>query len=356
MYIESFCFFLTEISKLAKTNILKNTNILPISIKKEISIYGTLFQQQVVDNITIRATIKPPPLTNESQRDNFYWLGQEFYPLFKQGHHDGFCADVDGLRLTYSILKRTLTIQNSLHKFLKGNNYSDFNFSEIQQAIQKLEDGLGLNLQNAQCLKEEHGINIEANESTYKNCVSYKGKPFTSMKTRTGRIYGADNEWTNMKIKVYDKTFQVKTKDGLRLPTSIVRYEIVGKNDRYFNSFGVDAIRTVKDFANRKKIGRLGLDLLQKWDLIEKGGDRIDLSGLSSTEIKTFAVMVNPLTKEVYRTACRTKDRNGREVDGSSYERANTFTNKINRRIISSNLNSEIRSKMEEKIGELLAN
>jgi len=316
----------------------------------------------MIDNIKIKIPIEePPPLDNEYQREDFKWLGEMFRPKFnKYGLHYAYenklgrDSNLNGLKLTYDIASRDLIIVNSLHKFWKRNNHSDFTFSDIQLAIQKLESELDLNLQTGQIVAKEYAINIQADNDIYINWSSYKHKSFTPMKTSTGKIYGAENVWTNFKIKGYNKTFQVKAKDRKTLPTSIFRFEIEAKKNCYFNSFGVDAIRTVKDLSDPIKIERLGIDLLDKYDSIEKG-DRLDFSNLTGEELKRYATMQNPLIKAAYKAYYQT-DKDERKVDGITYKRCRATSNKVKKKIIVPNYANEIRSKIEQKIGELLAN
>ena len=65
--------------------------------------------------------------------------------------------------------------------------------------------------------------------------------------------------------------------------------------------------------------------------------------------------MQNPLIKAAYKAYYQT-DKDERKVDGITYKRCRATSNKVKKKIIVPNYANEIRSKIEQKIGELLAN
>lgn len=63
----------------------------------------------------------------------FYWKELYFTPKFKKGFLNGFESDFKGLKII--LYEDKIRITNSLHKFYKGNNHSDFTFSELTDSI-----------------------------------------------------------------------------------------------------------------------------------------------------------------------------------------------------------------------------
>lgn len=99
---------------------------------------------------------------SEENSTPFEWRGILFKPIYQNGNKlsvKKFEADIDGIRL--SMRGNELTVSNSLHKFQKRNNYSDFTHSELVESIDKLSNILGVNSNLFKLSKLEIGVNIE---------------------------------------------------------------------------------------------------------------------------------------------------------------------------------------------------
>ena len=130
-----------------------------------------------------------------------------------------------------------LQISGSLHKFMKGNNYSLFAYKEVKSALAILEKYVGITLDRFIVTQLELGVNFQmANEveKYFPLFHSYKKHPFFYMAPLKGtsKLRGCKCAMTDYTIKFYDKTFEVirsgriPKKDHAMIPHNIMRYEI----------------------------------------------------------------------------------------------------------------------------------
>jgi hypothetical protein len=102
----------------------------------------------------------------------------------------------------------------------------------MQEAIEKLSGETGFDWKSAAIRKLEYGCNVEANATTiYRSLQSYKGKDYLPM-LHKGRVYGAACDFTDYRVKGYDKTLQVKMADRLSLDRSLFRWEVALRRPR----------------------------------------------------------------------------------------------------------------------------
>lgn len=157
--------------------------------------------------------------------------------------------------LYLQIRNEKIFISNSLHKFLKGNNYSDFSYSEIIESIDLIEEITGIKATEFSVSKLEFGLNIpiKMNIDTILKCIkTYKKRYAFKDMDKGSKTYGKNCELSEYKIKMYNKTFQVKTVDKITIPENILRFEIV-----YYKNRIIPNIRTLEDLRNPQKL--LGL-------------------------------------------------------------------------------------------------
>lgn len=118
---------------------------------------------------------------NLREKEPFYWKDILFKPVYGKGNEEyviKFTAEIRDLKL--ELKPHELIISNSLHKFFKGNNYSDFTRAELIKSIELLSNTLGIKETLIVPIKMEFGVNCEFNlvDDYIGSILNYKGKPF----------------------------------------------------------------------------------------------------------------------------------------------------------------------------------
>lgn len=81
----------------------------------------------MIDNLNIGVIIKPPIQVAQQTSEPFDINGIYFKPIWHENGYKSYNAVLDNLKL--NILNDRLSINNSWHKYYKGNNYSDYALS-----------------------------------------------------------------------------------------------------------------------------------------------------------------------------------------------------------------------------------
>lgn len=194
----------------------------------------------MLDNITLQAVIIPPEEVKEQTTQSFYWRGLLFSPEYRA---DGQVAKYKATyrNLSFIILGNYLTIKNSIHKFYKGNNYSDFGYSDLCQATNQICRITGLEPKDFNVKKLEFGFNIPISlkpSILFSQVNSYKGKEFDNLRSKA-RIYGLKCILTEYNIKLYNKSEQVKITEKIQINPNLLRVEVqynVMRKIPYINS------------------------------------------------------------------------------------------------------------------------
>ncbi|WP_455496506.1 hypothetical protein [Coprobacter sp.] len=146
-----------------------------------------------------------------------------------------FEAEYKNLKIKY--VGKRLQIEGSLHKFVKGNNYSLFTYEEAKEALCVLSKYIGISLELFIVSSIELAINIQMEKEIEKYLVilhSYKTHPFIYMPPMKGtsKLKGRKCHLAEYTIKFYDKTFEAIKKSRLpkdrwgEVPKNLLRYEI----------------------------------------------------------------------------------------------------------------------------------
>ena len=88
------------------------------------------------------------------------------------------------IRFKYFAVYKLLTIEGSLHKFCKGNNYGDFTYAEMKTVLIELSEMVDIHLSRFHVTKMEIGVNARMKEAPteYLDMLhSYKSRPFIDM-------------------------------------------------------------------------------------------------------------------------------------------------------------------------------
>lgn len=106
-----------------------------------------------------------------------------------------------------------------------------------------------------------------------------------------GTIYGKVADFTEYRIKGYNKSFQVSKADGISLNKSIFRFEVFAKNSRQADKITGKQLNA-KDLYQHKTFEAMGKDLSEKFNQSMKA-NTLNLQGLNPDDIKLIAVMQN---------------------------------------------------------------
>jgi len=243
------------------------------------------------DNIQIELIIDSPPREIYRQKaEPFMCMGLYFIPKYSvDGNVIHYQSNIKNLIIR--IHGNKLIIKNSIHKFHKGNNYSDFYIADLESAICLLSEMLDMNLLEAEVKKIEYGCNIpvDAPENIYNGLIGYQRGYFTPMFDKA-REYGKKQYSTDYNIKLYDKQFEV-LKHSKKSINPLTRFEKEIKNMRYLRKKGI-AIYYLSDLLKKDIWEALKSDLLQTFKKIQKK-PVVSFQNLNITEIKEYAICSN---------------------------------------------------------------
>ena len=193
----------------------------------------------------------------------------------------------------------SLTIVNSIHKYFKGNNYTDYSLSEIEQTFIELSDEIGLDILNAKIKKIAYGLVIKTNAKKNYDSWLYHKSTKPSPMTKRGRVYGAKFHKTDYNIKGYDKSLESKLHYQVKIDFDLFRFEVEVINMKnLWKRKNPIRIYTVKDLFSYEVVQYLMDDLLDKYNTIEKSPlydfsklnkqDRLIVSMLSFDQARGF--------------------------------------------------------------------
>jgi len=203
----------------------------------------------MIDFIRAEATLEDKTIPCQfGQTEPFKWLGIEFAPRYNNdakqlvtqytglymGLHISLLPDrkpfYNEMLFSHKSLSfKTIRIGNSLHKFHKGNNYSNFGRSEITKAISNLCDKFDIEAKDWEIKKLEFGFNISVPEPA-KNYIPLfllcKKNEFQSIMTKNN-CFEKKCFFSQYAIKAYDKNELLKLeKERIALSTNILRIEM----------------------------------------------------------------------------------------------------------------------------------
>ena len=253
------------------------------------------------DTIKIKYQVTNLPIEVLEQREeSFIWKGIKWCPTYndKTQKVNGYKTSVDNLDLR--LKGSTIFCNNSLQKWYMGNNYEPFAYSQVVKALKKLDSILPFNVYNANIHYLAVGTIIEEEAKPILDpWLSLNGKPPIPM-LGANMQYGKKFYLSDYNVKGYDKTFEAKTHDRVKLNKQLFRFEleIYTRNlNKRKNPIG---IYTVKDLVDKKKYQMLADELLSKYESIEKK-QSIPLSKLNNKEKETLALFQNQEILKQYK-------------------------------------------------------
>ncbi len=201
-------------------------------------------------------------------------------------------ASINGLlvKLRYD----RITITNSLHKYWKGNNYSDFTHSDITSSIERLEDLFKIRSENLQLRRIETGVNVEFNTVSLAHTLfsSYKKNDFYPMR-KGNKVYGRKCSLTEFELKAYYKKTEIILHNPSEPPSSnisdnLFRVEMPMLKMRPIKG----VVSKLSDLKNRESLKYLGNRMIKYFEKIEMTKD-YDYSSLSANRIGLFFAGIN---------------------------------------------------------------
>lgn len=252
----------------------------------------------MVDNITLMLETKAPPQLHKAKGQPFEYKGQLYCPRYRNGQLCSYEAQIKNLRLC--LYPEKVYLLNSLHKFYKGNNYSDFTKSELRATIEEISDITGIRWEQAEIKKLEYGCNIPGNGAGISATLqAYKGKDYLPM-AKNGKAYGKALDATKYTLKGYDKQYQVQQVDKLPLSTPLFRWEVVAKQGQYLQRILNTEKLTCKKVLNRESLNILGNDATIKFEQSLKK-QSVNLHLLTAEQKKIIAVMHDPEIRQDFK-------------------------------------------------------
>lgn len=238
----------------------------------------------MLDNIKIVAPLNEIGKLRQDG-DGFTYLGKlKLAPVIDKRYYNISKHQTIFENLLITIDDSEISISNSLHKLVKGNNYSDFTFSELLKAIELIEDITGIAAKEFTLKKLEFALNIETSKPAYKYLEmfsDFKGKEFDKM--RWGAFwYGIKYFFTEYALKVYDKTEFAKRKDGETTGKNILRFEI-----QYNRQRKIPIVKTLSDLKNSENLKALFKQYIETVDKLNAIGNE-DFSKISNRERELY--------------------------------------------------------------------
>ena len=282
--------------------------------------------------ITYQVTHLPKEVIAQ-QESPFFWKGLKWIPIFnkKTNQVKAYETTVSNLRL--ELKGNIISCNNSLQKWYMGNNYEPFSYTEVVKAIKKLNQILPFNVYEAKVILLAVGIVIEAEAKPILNTwLSLNGKTPIPM-LGANKQYGKKFYFTDYTVKGYDKTFEVKTHNHIKIGKPIFRFELEIYTRNLNNRKNAIGIYTVKDLIDKKKYKMLADELLNKYEKIDKQ-QAIPLSQLTNKEKEILALFQNKEILQQYK-----------EDHYESYRKKRTTYNKIKKQS-----NSQFLSCIKQKL------
>lgn len=279
----------------------------------------------VIDNIGISATISPT-LEMQQGKDVICFGKLKFVgERRKVEPFDITHYATEYKNLYLQIRNEKLYVSNSLHKLYKGNNYSDFSYSEIVESIDIIEEITGIKPTKFTVSRLEFGLNISVKLNVYTllDCIKTYKKRYGFMSTIEGNKTHAKSCTVNeATLKVYNKTFQVKNVDKVTIPENILRIEIVYQKNRV-----IPNIQTLEDLRNpqrliglvermKKIIGCITIEGEKDFSNVKKEDRALYFAGLNSD----FWKVEKTMNKDKGKSKKKTFDRLCSEVTQVSYK------------------------------------
>jgi hypothetical protein len=201
----------------------------------------------MLDNVSLSVDLGSPIIRPVDSRERIIFGNLELAGILNIKDFSSYTYKGKERDLMFTLSDQTLRINNSLHKFFAGENYSDFTFKHLEYAINEIESLTQIQSNNIKIHTCELALNIET-ELPGKDylrmfglCNFQKASNMMSGKT----LYGIKYVFTEYSIKIYDKTEHYKLVYSKQLTKNILRFEIEYKKSRRL--YGLNSLSDILD-------------------------------------------------------------------------------------------------------------
>jgi len=251
----------------------------------------------MLDNLKIQIPLDVPKMALNRINAPLRLLGQTFDPVIRNGVVIRYKSSIGNLHLSFR--EDVLTIQNSIHKYILGddNNYSSMTNTQLFQGVIQLGNELGLDLLIAKIISFELGVVITDNNipETLSKLGHYKGNRPMPMQVN-GKVYGTFYENSTHKLKFYDKSFEVKKRSGKTIESNLLRIEKKYSRSQLQNLAILknNRIHTLGDLLSWVSLELLAKDLVDSISKIELKSIPPEIRGMSPKNLKSWCYLQDP--------------------------------------------------------------
>ncbi len=169
-----------------------------------------------------------------------------------------------------------MIIQNSLHKFFIGNNFTNFTRQEVKLAVEKIENILQLPATKFKIINLECAVNFTTELPFHLMFNSFKMNPFDNMR-KDKTVFGKKCYLNDYTVKGYNKFLEVNlnpNSDELEksiVPKFLKRFEVDFKRMRAFSGktlylSDLKSVNTFKLFGNKLVDCFLNVEMNKNYD------------------------------------------------------------------------------------------
>jgi len=225
-------------------------------------------RNKMIDNFKVEDVENAHSIPSRTKPFKLFDLN--FYPRYNQeGKYAYHFATFENL--VAKITGGRFTLENSLHKFVHGNNYTDFTHSEIVIAIERIEDKFKISSKNLKLKRIEVAVNFEYEKQFHNSFRLYGMNEFDKM--RSGKtVYGKKHYGSEYNVKGYNKSVETKLHrkfdtlgNQIIAPKNINRFELEYKKMRPLNSL----LTTLADLKNKGALEKLGFMIMKCFDKMQ---------------------------------------------------------------------------------------
>lgn len=249
-----------------------------------------------MDTIKIKKRLDEIPIDFINQNTEVQWQGLQWDRKAKFKYQ----TSIKNLRVT--LYYKELSIENSLHKFYHGNNYSIYTYKQMCESIKQLDEYFDFSIYDAEIVKYTPGLVVEATpENSYHTWIDYKAKEMLPMlDSKKGKVYGSFFTTGLIKVKGYNKTYETNKRlpRAERLEESLFRLEaeIYAKYAAKTYGIPIHNLADLMDYNNYCKT----LDvLLTLYDRIKK--NLLDYAKLSCDQYRIIGLFYNKIVYDNYK-------------------------------------------------------